>query len=395
MLEKLEKDCCGCTACLHSCPKGAIRMEENEKGFLMPVIDVERCIECGICESVCRFEQRAEYYEAERISVVYGVKKKTGRLFSQSGGAFALFAEFVLQQAGIVYGVVMERSNVFYQRVVRIEDLQKTKGSKYVQASAGDVFFKIKKDLVEGRSVLFCGTPCYVDGLLAFLKQGHVNIQKLISCDLVCHGVPSPKLFRDYYEYLEGRFGELLFYDFRRKVKGGWHNHIEGILTKDGNFLTSGNYPKLFYSHLELRESCYNCPYASVNRISDLTIGDFWGIEKADPVYDDLDGVSLVLVNSEKGKRFAEKAFAKEAIVREYAMEDCLQPNMQYPTEKPHDYGEFWNCYYKKGFKQTVKQFCSFLEEDYRKETWIKRCKRGARLLCVKIKKQIKFGRSR
>lgn len=302
-----EEDCCGCTACAQACPKGAIFMRENEKGFLVPAVEKARCVECGVCERVCRFA-RPGGGVLRSVPDAYGVKKKTGRMSSQSGGAFALFAERALKQGGVAYGAAADREKVSYQRAGRIEDLKKLKGSKYVQASVGDAFLQVKKDLEEGRAVLFCGTPCHADGLLSFLSYKQVDTANLISCDLVCHGCPSPKVFCDYYSYLEGRFGTLAFYDFRLKRKGGWRNHIEGILAKDGSLFISGNYLRLFYSHLELRESCYRCPYARKDRISDLTVGDFWGIEKLDPAYDDLDGVSLVFANTEKGRKFAKEA---------------------------------------------------------------------------------------
>ena len=361
-------------------------MQENEKGFLLPMIEEEKCVQCGLCERVCRFERSVG---KERDAYAYGIKKKKGRRYSQSGGAFALFAEALLEKGGIVYGVAAERANVFYARASGAEGISKFKGSKYVQASVGDVFWNVKKDLEDGKAALFCGTPCHVDGLVSFLGQKNADMKKLITCDLVCHGVPSPRVFRDYYAYLERRFGVIREYDFRKKFSGFWHSHIESFLLKDNRLYVSENYPNLFYSHLELRESCYHCPYASEKRVSDLTIGDFWGIEKADPLYDDGNSISLTLANSKKGRELIKEVRAK-AEIREYAFKDCLQPNLQHPTKQPEAYGAFWDSYARHGFEATVKKFCSFNETDYRKDTSLKKCRRAALQLARSVKRRAK-----
>lgn len=378
MLEKQEENCCGCTACMQACPKDAITMWENQKGFLMPMVDPEKCIQCGICRQVCRFEGQVGNPLPESSLEVYGIKKKHGRLQSQSGGAFAAFAEHMLLQGGTVYGVAARGKNIFYTRICSMKELPSLKGSKYVQASVGNVFMEVKKDLEDGRNVLFSGTPCHVDGLYAFLRQKKVDVRPLITCDVVCHGVPSPKIFCDYYDYLKRRFGMVHDFNFRKKFVGGWHAHIESFMTSSNKLITSINYRNIFYSHLELRESCYRCPYTSINRSADITVGDFWGIEKTDLLYDDGDGVSLVLVRSQKGKQFF-KEILSNVKSQQYQVKDCLQPNLQHPTEKPSDYNAFWKMYQECGFDETVKKYCGFSEGDYTEETFLRNIKRKIR----------------
>ncbi len=359
---KTEDICCGCSACEKVCPKQAIAMKRNEKGFELPVIDSGKCIRCGLCEKVCAFSKRLEEPVAPNTVKVYGLKKKKGREKSQSGGAFAAFAEFILSRNGVVYGVACNGKRVFYKRIDKIRHLDGLKGSKYVQAKAGNVFEETEKDLLEDKWVLFSGTACHLDGLKSYLKKRRINAQKLFLCDLVCHGVPSPLVYEDYYEYLENKFGGIRNFDFRKKLKGGWHGHIESFVDKKKHLWITDNYTKIFYSHLELRESCYQCPYASMNRISDITIGDFWGIEKVDAVFHSSDGVSLVIVNSEKGQRLFE-SIESGVVWKEFSPEQCKQPNLYAPTNRPEAYDEFWKNYMQHGFKDTVVKYCDYNEK--------------------------------
>lgn len=389
MITKGEGDCCGCTACLQVCPRNAISMQENEKGFLSPTINKTKCVDCGLCENVCRFEKRIRDRLPEGNPQIYGLKKRQGRLRSQSGGAFAAFAETVLYSGGIVYGVTAEKKEIYYVRIESIEGLPSLKGSKYVQASMKNVLMEVRQDLEDNKRVLFSGTPCHIDGLYAFLEEKKISVKKLLTCDLICHGTPSPRVFRDYYDYLTRRFSMVEHFNFRKKFGGEWHSHIESFKEKGKYLITSTNYVDIFYSHLELRESCYNCPYSSTNRISDITIGDFWGIEKVNLSYDDGDGVSLVFANSQKGKNFIPEIVSK-AKIRKYRLEDCIQPNLLHPTEKPEMYEKFWKSYFEKGFEHTVKHYCGFSSENYTKKTFVQHLKREIKRFGRKVKRLLK-----
>lgn len=359
---KTEDICCGCSACEKICPKQAVTMKKNEKGFELPMIDAEKCIRCGLCEKVCAFSKRLEKPIVPNAVKVYGLKKKKGRKKSQSGGAFAAFAEFILSRHGVIYGVVCNDKRVFYKRIDQIKHLDELKGSKYVQAKVGSIFEETEKDLLEDKWVLFSGTACHLDGLKSYLEKRRINTQKLILCDLVCHGVPSPLIFEEYYNDVTERHGEIRKFVFRNKLKGGWHAHIESFVDKKKHIWLTDNYTKIFYSHLELRESCYQCPYASMNRISDITIGDFWGIEKVDAAFHSNDGVSLVIVNSEKGQRLF-KSIESRVVWKEFSPEQCRQPNLYAPTNRPEIYDEFWKNYMQSGFKDTVVKYCDYNEK--------------------------------
>ena len=372
---KTEDICCGCSACEKVCPKQAITMKRNEKGFELSVIDSEKCIRCGLCEKICAFSKRLKAPIAPNTVKAYGLKKKKGRKKSQSGGAFAAFAEFILSRHGIVYGVACNSKQALYKRIAQIRHLDELKGSKYVQAKAGNIFAEVEQDLLDDQWVLFSGTACHLDGLKSYLAKRRINTQKLILCDLVCHGVPSPLVYEDYYKYLENKFGSIRNFNFRKKLKGGWHANIESFVDKKKHLWITDNYTKIFYSHLELRESCYQCPYASMNRISDITIGDFWGIEKVDAAFHSNDGVSLVLVNSEKGQRLFENI--KTSVVwKEFSPDQCKQPNLYAPTNRPEVYDKFWKNYMENGFRDTVVKYCDYNENADNRWTIRKRIKR-------------------
>lgn len=359
---KENKDCCACTACEKSCPKSAISMEENEQGFLYPVVKKERCVDCGLCEKVCSF-QKFKSESKEPYAQLYGVKRKENRHLSQSGGVFSAIAEGFLKEKGLVYGVVNKGEQVYYQRVDMIEELAQMRRSKYVQAEIREVYLQVLSDLKNKKKVFFSGTPCHVDGLKGFLKQKQVNCDLLYTCDLVCHGTPSPKLFRDYLQLLEKKYKTIKNFNFRNKVLGGWHATLTTFQTGKTT-MVSANYANLFYSHLELRESCYACPYACTKRTGDITIGDLWGIEKRHPKFDDNKGCSLLMLNTQKGYQLWEQYIAAFSYM-ELKLEDYLQPNLLHPIEKPESYEAFWDCYAAEGLEAAAKKYCEF---DWKKD---------------------------
>ena len=339
--------CTGCGACQMACPVGAIQMEINEKGFWYPVIDDEKCIRCEKCVKVCPVNENAVY---PSVKEAYAFMRNdiNKRMESQSGGAFSAIAERVIQQGGVVYGVALdEQRQAVYIRVEKEEELIKLKGSKYVQANLKDTYEKIKDD-IKSQKVLFGGTPCYVAGLKNYLQN--VNTDNLLTCDLICHGVPSPSVYNDYLEHLKNRHENFADFKFRDKTVTGWHGHMETYEDENGNLVADDVYANIFYTDACLRESCYNCQYANTERVADITVGDFWGIEKVFPKIDDNKGVSLVLVNSEKGHTFWKEHKNDEII--ECEIDKCLQRNLQIPTPRSHQTEEFWidymNCDYKK-----------------------------------------------
>ena len=340
--------CTGCGACEKACPVNAITMEVNDKGFVYPVIDNEKCIRCKKCVAVCPVNEK-KAYEATKVAYAFKKNNVEQRMESQSGGAFSAMAERVIQQGGVVYGVALnEKQQAVYIRVEKEEELIRLKGSKYVQADLKDTYLKIKED-IQKQKVLFGGTPCYVAGLKNYLQN--TNTDNLLTCDLICHGVPSPSVYNDYLNHLKaGCDKEVTNFKFRDKTITGWHGHMETYADDNGNIVADDVYANIFYTDACLRESCYNCQYANTERVADITVGDFWGIEKVFPKIDDNKGVSLVLVNSEKGKAFWKEHIKDEIL--ECEIDKCLQRNLQIPTPRSSLTEEFWidymNCDYKK-----------------------------------------------
>lgn len=265
---------------------------------------------------------------------------------SASGGIFFELAKLVLDENGIVYGAAFTESwEVQHIRVSKEEELPKLQGSKYSQSTIVTVFADIKKDLNEGRMVLFCGTPCQANAVLAYV--GYSNRDKLLLCDIVCHGVTNSQLFKDLIELLEKKHGRIVEFKFRNK-ETGWkkqkwsavfYTGKECIETEEINA-----FHNLYSKNLIQRPSCYKCPFTTVDKKTDLTLGDFWGIERLNSNIEDTLGVSLIIIHSDKGLKYINKLNDK-IITIECSKEQCLQPQLISPTVKPTDYDEFWNEY--------------------------------------------------
>lgn len=302
-----ETKCCGCEACVNICPKQAITMQKNEKGFLYPVVDETKCIHCERCASVCKF--RHSELSNMRTPDVYAVvnQNKTDIHKSTSGGAFSVMARYVLENNGVVVGCAWDKEILPYHiSVDSLDELEKLQGSKYVQSRIGDSFKVVKSELENGKKVLFSGTPCQCDGLRSYLGKEYEN---LICVELICHGVPSAEFWRAYVTLLENQLhGRILDIKFRDK-KRGWgallhitYKNAKGSI-KHKYLSTGESYYYYYYWGGNLyRDSCYSCKYACLYRQSDYTIGDYWGIQRAHPDVDASGGASVLLVNTDKGK---------------------------------------------------------------------------------------------
>lgn len=293
--------CNGCHTCYISCPKNCINMIINKDGFLEPSIEQEKCIDCKLCIKKCPLNKKFKY-DNENIKPIAKVavnKNDQIREDSSSGGIFTEIASYILNNDGSVYGAAFNNKfEVEHIRIDNIKDIYKLQGSKYVQSKIGDIFLYVKKDLEEGKKVLFTGTPCQIEGLLSFLDKKYNN---LYTQDIICHGVPSPKAWNKYINEFEGDIKSISFRDktygwnkFSMKIETDKDQYIE-TLDKDC-FLQS------FLKNLNLRKSCYNCKFKSINRKSDITLADCWGIENINKEYFDDEGTSLVLIHSNKGK---------------------------------------------------------------------------------------------
>ena len=314
-----KASCCGCGACENICPKNAISMKRDAYGFVYPQIEPTLCIHCGQCRRVCRFQSDARGNEP--LEVFAAAANDDAILqTSSSGGAFAVFARKILQAGGAVFGCasVYEKGKLRFSHIMieKLEDLPKLQGSKYVKSNIGHTYAEARTLLQSGRQVLFSGTPCQIDGLLGYL--GDRDYANLITVDIICHGVPSEKMFQDYIALEEQRCGmSVCGFDFRSKQEGwGSFSFVERCRKKNGKetvthkFARRSSYYWLFLKGAIYRETCYCCKYAGKNRVGDLTIGDFWGIETVHPQYldsgelDGKKGISCILANSEKGIHF-------------------------------------------------------------------------------------------
>lgn len=330
-----KKKCCGCTACASICPKSAITMEPDVFGFLYPIVNDSLCVECGLCNRVCQFNSSYSRYFNFEQPVVYGCRHKQEKELetSQSGGLSEAIIESFLENKGVVYGVGYDGvCHILHKRATSLEECQEFKGSKYVQSDIRGIFFKVREDLLAGEKVLFFGTGCQVAGLKAFIPQKLHTL--LMTVDLVCHATPSPAVWKSYIEYLEKKYnGTIIKVNFRDKCYG-WHSHNE-------SFIFEGRKDKvmkivfrdLFYKHKIIRYSCSNCPFTNLQRVSDLTISDFWGWEKYYSAWNDNKGVSLLLINSSKGLSFFDTSLKNHI---DYYLSDttkCLQPQLLGPVQ--------------------------------------------------------------
>ncbi|HCC04312.1 MAG TPA: coenzyme F420 hydrogenase [Clostridiales bacterium] len=301
-----QNECCGCSACFQKCPQNAINMIQNNEGFSYPIIDKKKCINCGLCSKVCPQLKPKQNSEGNfpKAYAMYN-KDKEELLKSSSGGIFSVIARYVLENNGVVFGATYTKNlSVNHIKIDNIKDLDLLRGSKYVQSNINNTYIEAEKILKTGKLVLYVGTPCQIFGLKSFLMKDYDN---LITCDLVCHGVPSEKLFKKYLEYLSNKFkSKVIEYSFRNKSKNGW-GLTARVLTQDKKerFINS-DFDPYYYHFLNgtiYRESCYNCHYSTCNRCSEITLADYWGIKSIHPDFFSENGRSLILINNIKGEK--------------------------------------------------------------------------------------------
>lgn len=306
VLELAEKaKCTGCGACKSVCHNNAIKMEPNkDTGFLYPVINDELCVECGLCKKSCPILREKNSDFQKEIFAAYSLNEGI-RKNSSSGGVFSLLAEKVINNGGVIFGVSMSDDcrRAEHIAVYDFKDIEKLRGSKYLQSNTKNSYSEAKRLLNENKDVLFSGTPCQVAGLKSFLGKNYDN---LITVDFICHGVPSPKAWNKYVDFRESQVIADAEKAFFRDKKYGWKkyslklefsNHTQYIQPQYKDLYMRG-----FISDLYLRPSCFNCEYKGSNYKSDITLADFWGIDRVKPEWNDDKGVSLVVINSKAGK---------------------------------------------------------------------------------------------
>lgn len=351
-----KSQCCGCTACTSICVHDAITMQPDALGFLYPVVDKEKCVNCGLCEKVCAFNDHYDTSLNLSQPDAYAARHKDMKEVetSRSGAAFIAISDYILENGGVVYGAgYTDHFRVVHKRVTTKEERDEFKGSKYVQSDLDHVFCQVKKDLKDGVTVLFSGTPCQTVGLNSYI--GKKLRERLILVDIVCHGVPGPYLWRDYLAYLEKKQGDrICWVNFRDKQMFGWKAHHETF--KFVNSKSKISFAFLFYQHIMFRHSCSVCPYTNTRRPSDITIADFWGWEKTNPdINTDDKGVSLILVNTMKGRELFD-AIKDRMNVIPAKLENCLQTHLRKPLDIHPQRISFEQDYAKYGFEHTLKK---------------------------------------
>ncbi len=300
---KLQKNCCGCSACAAVCPRKCTTMQRDGQGFYRPVINTSLCTNCDLCKSICpQISSVADF--GKQIDAYGAIAKDTGiKMASSSGGLFTILSSRIIEKGGIVFGAAFdEKLNVVHMEATCVEELGLFRGSKYVQSYIGDCFIKAKGYLESDRWVYFSGTPCQIAGLKAFLKKDYAT---LITQDLICHSAPSPLVWEEYLKFREKEAcGKAIKASFRYKEKDvdGYKLRIEFDNGKVHAQYGSDPYMMAFINGLSSQTACFDCRFKGLNRQSDVTLADFWGVEDLFPNIDKQGGVSLIFLHTEKGK---------------------------------------------------------------------------------------------
>lgn len=379
MQQVCPKDSCtGCTACMNVCPHKAISMKADKYGFYYPEIDQNKCVDCGLCVKTCPVNHPVHIeYPSDCYAVVCKDRDELKKV--ASGGMASIFSKYVLDRYGVVYGANgIDIRNVHHTRIDKLEDLDSIRGSKYVQSYMGDIYKQVKKDLKEGKQVLFTGTPCQVAGLKAFLHNKVYD--NLITADLVCHGVPSQQMLNDNidtYHFDKNEKLNVAFrikpiqleqpndskgidFGFNIKPRGITYVFFWGASSAENNqwkirkSINEDAYMLGFWRCLTFRPNCFDCRYACAARCGDFTIADFWGLGD-DTGLDKSNGVSLLLVNSDKAKEVW-KEVSKDCISVKRSIVEAIKGNdqLQRPSKKPADQPLFRKLYPEMSFHDAV-----------------------------------------
>ncbi len=329
----LQTNCTGCSACAAACPTGAITMQRAADGFVYPVKQDDLCCDCGLCDQVCPVTK--EPAKSENTYFALRNQDLAQRLESTSGGAFRLLAQRHLEKGGVVFGAAFDKN--FHVVQTRADDqpsLMKLLGTKYVQSDAADSFHAVRALLQQGTPVLYCASPCMVHGLLSYLGDDR---QGLITVDHICYGVPSPGFWEAYVSYLEKeQGGKLEQFTFRDKRKPDSAHSLSYRIggQETAGALNDNRWCRVFFKNISLRSSCFSCKYCSPERHSDLTIGDFWGIENCHPEMDDGYGVSLVMTHTLLGLQTVQEILP-HCDWAEVSLEQAMQPRLQESAKEP------------------------------------------------------------
>ncbi len=402
-----KKDCCGCSACAQICPKQCITMSADNEGFLYPAVDTEICINCGLCEKVCPVLNQSAPHPP---LATYATKNNNEevRMKSSSGGTFSLLAEQVISERGVVFGAKFDTDwQVVHAYTDTIDGLEVFRGSKYVQSTIGESYKAAERFLIEGRKVLFSGTPCQIAGLKKFLRKEYAQ---LLTIEVVCHGVPSPMVWGDYLKYRQTNMAKrcengqnsssstlptVTEISFRDKTNGWRKFGLKICFTTSESTQNSesANSPiceltpfsddlfmRGFLRNIYLRPSCYHCAARQGKSGADLSIADYWGIHKIHPQFYDNKGVGLTLINTEKGVEYYNRISSRlECCKSELERALKYNPVILGSVKEPKQRAEFWSRYNHTNF-DLITQLCP-----KKKPSFITRCKQFIKKLIHKV----------
>lgn len=356
-----KRKCCGCEGCRQVCPKQCIAMHRDEEGFLYPAVDEPACIHCNLCDKVCPVLNQSEPQAAVESFVAKSSDEAT-KLKSSSGGVFTELAKAVLRAGGVVFGARFDTDwQVVHDYTTTEEDLTAFQGSKYAQSRIGNAYREAEKFLRAGHNVLFSGVPCQIAGLKKYLRKDYPN---LLAVDVVCHAVPSPMVWADYIKRFGTKKNKIRRINFRDK-RQGWSNYGLSVVRADDSedyiLMPENPYMGCFLKDYSVRPSCYECPAKIGKSGSDITLGDFWGIENTYPQYRDAMGSSCVIVRSGKGSE-AMRNINAEIHPVEYAAILSGNRSLEISASEPHDRELFWKKYRSKRNKYKVLRIFGVLE---------------------------------
>ncbi len=358
----IGNECNGCYACVSKCPNGCITMQADAEGFWYPKIDEINCIQCRLCHNTCPIINKMIKEKISKDAFAAINCNEEVRKYSSSGGIFNLLARNIIESGGIVFGAAFtdDYKEVEHISVDNMEKIPLLMGSKYLQSRIGDAYNQAKHYLDLGKNVLFSGTPCQIGGLYAYLGKDYEN---LITQDIICHGVPSPKVWKKYVEFYEKRADSKIINAFFRNKINGWKTFSLQFKFENGDeyikTVSKDLYMRGFLKDLYLRPSCYNCEFKSSNRISDITLADFWGVENVCADMCDDKGTSLILVNTNKGKMIFDSIVQDIRFCR-VDKKTALKYNP--PAEKcpiiPENRIKFMNDFSRKNFSRVMNKYC-------------------------------------
>ena len=365
------KHCTGCMCCANICNKGAISAINDEQGFLRPHINQKLCVDCGRCSFVCPSNNNPKLTLMKQTNIIYPkvlaawTNNKIYREVCTSGGIATELAKYIIDCKGSVFGAAYgDGFAVKHIKVDQISSLDRIMGSKYVQSNIDDIYIEIKELLLDSRRVMFIGTPCQVAGITNYCLASGLNMDNLFTIDILCHGAPSPLIFSEYISLIEETYGKCIKSINQRKKCKSWLTYATEIVFEDNSKLIEykeqNQYTEGFFSNLFLRPSCYSCPFASTDRVGDITLGDFWGYIETNSQDKDTDkGISLVMINTEKGNILF-NAIRSNVICFERPIEEAVNgnPTLSGPSSVNPKYTDFWSDHKISCFKDLFNKYC-------------------------------------